>query len=48
MLQNNIADLATIHITFKSGLKSHISVSWLHPYKEQKVSSHWKKSNVSF
>ena len=24
-------------ITFKSGLKSHISVSWLHPYKEQKL-----------
>lgn len=37
ILQNNIADIATIHITFKSGLKSHISVSWLHPYKEQKL-----------
>lgn len=37
ILQNNIADTATIHITFKSGLKSHISVSWLHPYKEQKL-----------
>jgi predicted dehydrogenase len=37
MLQNNIADTATIHITFESGLKSHISVSWLHPYKEQKL-----------
>ena len=37
ILQNDIADTATIHITFKSGLKSHISVSWLHPYKEQKL-----------
>ena len=37
ILQDNIADTATIHMTFKSGLKSHISVSWLHPYKEQKL-----------
>ena len=37
ILQNNIADTATIHITFKSGLKSHVSTSWLHPYKEQKL-----------
>ena len=37
ILQDNIADTATIHITFKSGLKSHISVSWLYPYKEQKL-----------
>jgi len=37
VLQDNIADTATIHITFKSGLKSHVSVSWLHPYKEQKL-----------
>ena len=33
ILQKNIADTATIHLQFKSGLKSHISVSWLHPYK---------------
>ncbi len=37
ILQNNIADSATIHLNFKSGLKSHISVSWLNPYKEQKI-----------
>ena len=37
ILQNNIADSATLNLTFKSGLKSHISVSWLHPYKEQKL-----------
>ena len=36
MLQDNIADTATVHLNFKSGLKSHISVSWLHPHKEQK------------
>ena len=37
ILQKNIADIATIHLEFKSGLKSHISVSWLHPYKEHKL-----------
>ena len=36
-LQKKIADTATIHMEFKSGLKSHISVSWLHPYKEHKL-----------
>jgi UDP-2-acetamido-3-amino-2,3-dideoxy-glucuronate N-acetyltransferase len=37
IIQKNIADTATIHMEFKSGLKSHISVSWLHPYKEHKL-----------
>ena len=37
ILQSDIADTATVHLDFKSGLKAHISVSWLHPYKEQKL-----------
>jgi UDP-2-acetamido-3-amino-2,3-dideoxy-glucuronate N-acetyltransferase len=37
ILQKNIADTATIHLKFKSGLQSHILVSWLHPYKEHKL-----------
>ena len=37
ILQSNIADTATMHMKFKSGLKAYISVSWLHPYKEQKL-----------
>lgn len=37
ILQSNIADTATVHMAFASGLKAHISVSWLHPYKEQKL-----------
>lgn len=37
ILQKNIPDTATIHLEFKSGLKSHISVSWLNPYKENKL-----------
>lgn len=37
ILQNSIADKATIHIDFESGLKAHISISWFHPFKEQKL-----------
>jgi UDP-2-acetamido-3-amino-2,3-dideoxy-glucuronate N-acetyltransferase len=37
ILQADIADTATVHMAFNSGLKAHISVSWLHPYKEQKL-----------
>ena len=37
ILQANIADTATVHMEFKSTLKAHVSVSWLHPYKEQKL-----------
>lgn len=48
ILQENIADTATIHMTFKSGLKSHISVSWLHPYKEQKLVVTGKKAILVF
>lgn len=48
ILQDNIADMSTIHLTFKSGLKSHISVSWLHPYKEQKLVVIGKKAMLVF
>lgn len=37
LLNQQISDTATIHMEFNMGLKSHISVSWLHPYKEQKL-----------
>lgn len=37
ILQRGIVDTATIHMNFPSDLKAHISVSWLHPYKEQKL-----------
>lgn len=37
ILQDNIADIATLHLNFPSGIKGHISVSWIHPYKEQKL-----------
>ncbi len=37
ILQPHVADAAIVHMEFNSGLKAHISVSWLHPYKEQKL-----------
>ena len=36
-LHNQIADVTTTHMEFPSGLKAHIFVSWLHPFKEQKL-----------
>ena len=37
ILNPNISDFAIVHMKFKSGTQAHISVSWLHPYKEQKL-----------
>ena len=37
ILQPDISDTATVHMEFNSALKAHVSVSWLHPYKEQKL-----------
>jgi UDP-2-acetamido-3-amino-2,3-dideoxy-glucuronate N-acetyltransferase len=36
-LHRKIADVTTTHMDFPSGLKAHIFVSWLHPFKEQKL-----------
>ena len=36
-LHKKIADVTTTHMMFPSGLRSHIFVSWLHPFKEQKL-----------
>ena len=37
ILQPDIADIATVHMEFSSALKAHVLISWLHPYKEQKL-----------
>lgn len=37
VLHSDIADIATVHLAFKTGLCAHVSVSWLHPFKEQKL-----------
>ena len=36
-LHQKIADVTTTHMDFPSGLQAHIFVSWLHPFKEQKL-----------
>lgn len=36
-LHKSIADVTTTHMEFASGLKAHVFVSWLHPFKEQKL-----------
>ena len=37
ILQKNISDIGIVHMEFQSGIKAHIHVSWLHPFKEQKL-----------
>jgi UDP-2-acetamido-3-amino-2,3-dideoxy-glucuronate N-acetyltransferase len=37
ILQEHIADIATIEMEFSSTLKCQVNVSWLNPYKEQKL-----------
>ncbi|MCZ6558468.1 MAG: Gfo/Idh/MocA family oxidoreductase [SAR324 cluster bacterium] len=36
-LHKEIADVTTTHMTFASGGNAHVFVSWLHPFKEQKL-----------
>lgn len=36
-LHQKIADVTTTHLEFSSGLRAHIFVSWLHPFKDQKL-----------
>jgi UDP-2-acetamido-3-amino-2,3-dideoxy-glucuronate N-acetyltransferase len=36
-LHERIADVTMSHLSFPSGIKAHIFVSWLHPYKEQRL-----------
>ncbi len=37
ILQDDIADIAEISITFENNVKAQISSSWLHPFKEHKL-----------
>lgn len=36
-LHKTIADVTTTHLSFSGGEQAHIFVSWLHPFKEQKL-----------
>ncbi|MDC1497068.1 Gfo/Idh/MocA family oxidoreductase [Pelagibacteraceae bacterium] len=37
ILQKNLSDISSIHMKFKSGIKSDIRVSWISPFKEVKL-----------
>lgn len=36
-LSHRVADATLTHLTFPSGIRAHIFVSWLHPFKEHKL-----------
>ena len=36
-LQDHISDFASIHMGFANGIKAHVNVSWLNPFKEQRL-----------
>lgn len=36
-LHSRLADVTVTHLAFPSGLRAHIFVSWLHPFKEHKL-----------
>jgi UDP-2-acetamido-3-amino-2,3-dideoxy-glucuronate N-acetyltransferase len=47
-LQPNIADVTMTHLTFSESQRAHIFVSWLHPYKEQRLVVIGEKKMLSF
>jgi UDP-2-acetamido-3-amino-2,3-dideoxy-glucuronate N-acetyltransferase len=47
-LQPNIADVTISNLLFDRGTRSHIFVSWLHPYKEQRLVVVGSKQMVVF
>ncbi len=47
-LSDNVADVTLTTMDFPSGVKAHIFVSWLHPYKEQKLVVVGSKKMVVF
>ena len=48
ILDHDIADIASIHMEFANGLNTHINVSWLNPYKEQRITVLGSKSSLVF
>jgi UDP-2-acetamido-3-amino-2,3-dideoxy-glucuronate N-acetyltransferase len=47
-LQPNIADVTVSNLLFDRGVRAHIFVSWLHPYKEQRLVVVGSKKMVVF
>lgn len=47
-VQPNIADVTVTHMLFDNGVRAHIFVSWLHPFKEQRLVVIGSKKMASF
>lgn len=47
-VQPNIADVTTTHLLFDNGVRAHVYVSWLHPFKEQRLVIIGSKKMASF
>jgi len=47
-LQNSVSDFASVQMEFPEGIKAHIEVSWLNPFKEQRLVIVGDKSMVEF
>lgn len=47
-VQPNIADVTITHLLFNDGVRAHIYVSWLHPFKEQRLVVVGSKKMASF
>jgi predicted dehydrogenase len=47
-VQPNIADVTMTHMLFEDGVRAHIYVSWLHPFKEQRLVVIGSKKMASF
>ena len=47
-VQPNIADVTVTHMLFDNGVRAHIYVSWIHPFKEQRLVVVGSKKMASF
>ena len=47
-VQPNIADVTLTHLLFDNGVRAHVYVSWLHPFKEQRLVIIGSKKMASF
>ena len=47
-VQPNIADVTVTHLLFDNGVRAHIFISWLHPFKEQRLVVVGTKAMASF
>ena len=47
-IQTDIADVTVTNLMFENGIRAHIHVSWLHPFKEQRLVVIGSKRMVTF